>query len=289
MGVAKRDHIRMLLAVPRVARAWRGATGHDPDETDVVDLYAAFGDVQVTAITEHGGVIPGVPEAMDVLRARGIVVGSTTGYVRPAAEAAAALARGGRIGRLSPAQVRRGVVDLGRIWGGLRRVPVDDDLAADAAELALAHDLRGFDAVHLAAANVSADTFVAADRRLLIAARSEGLSVADVAAVHWQMFDRLDLIWLWEGIGQLPRSDRWQTQARSAVRDDLLTALAELTTAVIESADGSVEGWLEANERSIARANSMFTEIRRAETYDLTTLSVALRQLRNLALTTVNT
>jgi len=124
---------------------------------------------------------------------------------------------------------------------------------------------------------------------LVEVASAHGRQVADVAAVHWQMFDRLDLIWLWEGIGQLPRSDRWQTQARSAVRDDLLTALAELTTAVIESADGSVEGWLEANERSIARANSMFTEIRRAETYDLTTLSVALRQLRNLALTTVNT
>ena len=31
----------------------------------------------------------------------------------------------------------------------------------------------------------------------------------------------------------------------------------------------------------------MFTEIRRAERYDLTTLSVALRQLRNLALTSV--
>ena len=52
------------------------------------------------------------------------------------------------------------------------------------------------------------------------------------------MFDRLDLMWLWDGIGALPRSDRWQTQARSAVRDDLLTALAELTTTVIESADG---------------------------------------------------
>ena len=30
---------------------------------------------------------------------------------------------------------------------------------------------------------------------------------------------------------------------------------------------------------------AMFTEIRRAGTYDLTTLSVALRQLRNLGLT----
>jgi len=37
----------------------------------------------------------------------------------------------------------------------------------------------------------------------------------------------------------------------------------------------------------VGRAQAMFTEIRRGESYDLTTLSVALRQLRNLALTSV--
>ena len=37
----------------------------------------------------------------------------------------------------------------------------------------------------------------------------------------------------------------------------------------------------------MARAAAMFTEIRRAESFDLTALSVALRQLRNLALTSV--
>ena len=118
-------------------------------------------------------------------------------------------------------------------------------------------------------------------------AEAHGRDVADVAVVEWQMFDRLDLQWLWDGIGTLPRSDRWQTQARSALRDDMLTALAELTTTVLESADGDVERWLEANERSIARAHAMLREIRRAESYDLTTLSVALRQLRNLPLTSL--
>ena len=34
----------------------------------------------------------------------------------------------------------------------------------------------------------------------------------------------------------------------------------------------------------IARARTLFTEIRRVDSHDLTTLSVALRQLRNLAL-----
>ncbi|MGH9271749.1 MAG: NAD-glutamate dehydrogenase [Ilumatobacteraceae bacterium] len=114
-------------------------------------------------------------------------------------------------------------------------------------------------------------------------ADSHGRDVVDVARVQWGVFDRLDLSWLWDGIGTLPRSDRGQTQARSALRDDLLTALAELTAVVVETTDGDVDRWLELNQRAVARAGAMFTEIRRAEGYDLTTLSVALRQLRNLA------
>jgi glutamate dehydrogenase len=114
-------------------------------------------------------------------------------------------------------------------------------------------------------------------------ADAHGGDVVDMARVQWEVFDRIDLTWLWDGIGRLPRSDRWQTQARSALRDDLLTALAELTATIVETTDGDVPRWLQLNERAVARATSMFTEIRRAESYDLTTLSVALRQLRNLA------
>jgi glutamate dehydrogenase len=112
-------------------------------------------------------------------------------------------------------------------------------------------------------------------------------SPLELAAVQWELFDALDLMWLWEGIGSLPRSDRWQTQARSAVRDDLLSTLAELTSACVSSG-GSVEEWMATNARPVMRVGAMLTEIRRAESYDLTTLSVALRQLRNLALTSVS-
>ncbi len=116
-------------------------------------------------------------------------------------------------------------------------------------------------------------------------AATHQMALSSLARIEWSMFDRLDLSWLWDGIGALPRADRWQTQARSALRDDMLAALTELTTTVVDSAGGSVESWLDANERSVARAMAMFTEIRRAETFDMTNLSVALRQLRNLALT----
>jgi glutamate dehydrogenase len=112
-------------------------------------------------------------------------------------------------------------------------------------------------------------------------------TVTTVAAAYWSVFDHLDLMWLWEAIGGLPRSDRWQTQARSAMRDDLLTALSELASTVISTSGGSVPRWLAANERAISRATSMIKDIRRAERLDISTLSVALRQLRNLALTSV--
>ena len=151
-------------------------------------------------------------------------------------------------------------VEASRLTAG-----VPEDLAERAGVWPLLH--TGFDLVEVAGAH--------------------GRNVAEVAAVEWTIFDRLDLMWLWDGIGDLPRSDRWETQARSAVRDDLLTALTELTRTVIESAGGSVDRWVQANERSVARVLTMFTEIRRGESYDLTTLSVALRQLRNLALTSI--
>jgi glutamate dehydrogenase len=120
-----------------------------------------------------------------------------------------------------------------------------------------------------------------------MAARS-GSDVASVATAYWEMFEAVDVGWLWDAVGALPRSNRWQTQARSALRDDLLAALADLTDdAVGVGGVGSVEAWKVANERVLGRAAAMFTEIRRAESYDVTTLSVALRQLRNLVLTTV--
>jgi glutamate dehydrogenase len=118
-------------------------------------------------------------------------------------------------------------------------------------------------------------------------AHTEARNVADAATAYWATFSAFELGWLWDGVGNLPRSDRWQEQARSALRDDLLTVLADLTRQVMRSADGSPSAWIEANERAVGRALAMHTEIRRAESFDLTTLSVAIRQLRNLTITAV--
>jgi len=60
--------------------------------------------------------------------------------------------------------------------------------------------------------------------------------------------------------------------------------LADLTADALHV--GGVDRWVERNNRVVARTASMFMEIRRADAHDITTLTVALRQLHNLSLTT---
>ena len=155
--------------------------------------------------------------------------------------------------------------DVARIGNERAAAGVPAELAARSARWPWLH--TGFDIVEIA--------------------HTEARNVADAATAYWATFDAFELGWLWDGAGNLPRSDRWQEQARSALRDDLLTVLADLTRQVMRSADGSPSAWIEANERAVGRALAMHTEIRRAESFDLTTLSVAIRQLRNLTITAV--
>jgi glutamate dehydrogenase len=106
-----------------------------------------------------------------------------------------------------------------------------------------------------------------------------------VCEIYWHIFDRLDLMWVWDAVGALPRSDRWQTQARGALRDDLMSTLAELAASVLDGGGGAVDPWFAANERAVQRLTALLNEIRRTDSFDVSNLSVALRQLRNVALT----
>ena len=120
---------------------------------------------------------------------------------------------------------------------------------------------------------------------LIELARRHGRPVEEAATAYWALLEQLDVTWLWNAVGSLPRADRWQSHARAAVRDDLLAALAELADDVI-AVGGSVDKWAQANDRVVQRARNVFGDIRRNGEFNLTTLTVALRQLRNLVLST---
>ena len=96
-------------------------------------------------------------------------------------EARAALAHAHRLGRLTPRQHRAAVSELKARHDELDLVDIDDDLAHHAGDLTETHGLRGYDAVHLAAAmTIGAEetVLVSGDRFLLAAAAVVGLPTA---------------------------------------------------------------------------------------------------------------
>jgi glutamate dehydrogenase len=108
------------------------------------------------------------------------------------------------------------------------------------------------------------------------------IDVIDSAKCYWHVFDQLDLLWLWDQIGQLPRTTRWHNQARAALRDDLLLQMRSLTDSAL-SCSTTDRDWVDVHTKSLERICATFTEIRAQATYDVATLTVALHQLKSLA------
>jgi len=83
MGIYKKDHIRNILAIPKIVSEWRIKKGAPPNEADVEMLFEQFIPLQFEVLEACSGVIRGVPETVERLRSSGIKIGSTTGYTRP--------------------------------------------------------------------------------------------------------------------------------------------------------------------------------------------------------------
>jgi glutamate dehydrogenase len=112
--------------------------------------------------------------------------------------------------------------------------------------------------------------------------------VRRAAGVHLALDRRLELAWLRGRILELPRADIWQTLARAALRDDLYKKHRALTSAVLEASSTSIDdhaaidAWVQAGAATMERYLGMLGDIRSRDGTDLTTLSVAVRELANL-------
>lgn len=82
MGLPKKEHIRAILSSPAVDDVWRTRHGHAANDADVEELYHQFIPLQLACLAERSALIPGVLEAVQNFRKRGLKIGSTTGYTR---------------------------------------------------------------------------------------------------------------------------------------------------------------------------------------------------------------
>jgi glutamate dehydrogenase len=93
-----------------------------------------------------------------------------------------------------------------------------------------------------------------------------------------------------ERIGALPGDDHWQLLARGAMLDDLSGLQRTLTGQVLAGGaettapSALLAAWQDGNRRAIDRAARVLAELRSVQAPDAAMLSVALRELRNLAM-----
>lgn len=138
MGTAKRDHVVSMLSEPEPGAAWIAAKGGAWTETDVDALMVALEPAMQRKAEATAQLIPGAAEAIALLKARDIGIGSTTGYTRTMMEGILALAAGQgyapqavvcagetREGRPAPLMIWKALIELGA-WPTDRTVVVDD-------------------------------------------------------------------------------------------------------------------------------------------------------------------
>lgn len=141
MGLPKWDHIKALLTQPEISARWQAAHGRAPSDREVDRVFEVFVPLNAAIVADFADVIPGVLETIAALRARGLRIGSTTGYTRDimerllpkAAEQGLApdnLVCAGDVpsGRPAPHMMYKCFLDLD-VWPASAVVKVDDTAA----------------------------------------------------------------------------------------------------------------------------------------------------------------
>jgi glutamate dehydrogenase len=129
-------------------------------------------------------------------------------------------------------------------------------------------------------------TFSALD--IVEVAGATGAPLEEVAAVYHALGARLRLQRLRDEITALPRDNRWQTLARAALRDELYDVHSALTREALQTGppdldpEARADAWHASSRAGVDRALQVLADIETGGLASLETLSVALREVRNL-------
>ena len=179
---------------------------------------------------------------------------------------------------------RSGVTRVGELLDGLlsaaERIAVDERAAewiSDGSPVELAGRVAALDLLP-AALDIT---------RLTILGQTDA-NVDATARVYFTLDERLGLGTLRDRIVALPRNDRWDALARSALRDDLAGEHSALTAAVLATTTTSehydqYEAWSVLHASAIGQHLTTMREVEEGGPSTIASLSVVLRGLRSLA------
>jgi glutamate dehydrogenase len=123
------------------------------------------------------------------------------------------------------------------------------------------------------------------------AAEGHKTDITTIAALHFMLIDRLDLIWFREQINAYPITNHWAVLARAAFKADLDSLLRAITVSAIAGhtknldIEQQLSRWFTKNAEQVARWESMVADLRSSTTNEFSMLTVAMRELVDLART----
>jgi len=142
---------------------------------------------------------------------------------------------------------------------------------------------------------VSGTDYLYASLGIIEAQEASGMPLKTVANLYFELGESLDLNWFAEAIADLKPASHWQALARESFREDLDWQQRALTIGVLRLAEkpedvpARVESWLVDNAPMIERWKSMLAEIKTVREPEYAMFSVALRELLDLAQSTMHT
>ncbi|MGP1676726.1 MAG: NAD-glutamate dehydrogenase [Burkholderiales bacterium] len=116
-----------------------------------------------------------------------------------------------------------------------------------------------------------------------------GRDVESVAQAYFALGGRLEFPWLRAKVASLPSASHWQALAKAALRDDLAAMQRQLSadalrgTAGTGGAQQAIAAWEEGNRPLLERLRQVHADLRTHKTLDLAMISVAMKELRNIA------
>ncbi len=145
------------------------------------------------------------------------------------------------------------------------------------------------------AATIAGASHLYAALGIIEAQESSGEALDRVAKVYYALGSRLDLTWFGQQINTLTPLTHWQALAREAFREDLDWQQRAITVGLLnlqnapKDIDKRIDLWLEQHADLIQRWRQTLTEFKATEDAEFAMYAVALRELLDLAQSTVHT
>jgi NAD-specific glutamate dehydrogenase len=117
-------------------------------------------------------------------------------------------------------------------------------------------------------------------------ASQQKLPVEHVMGVHFGIGRVLHVDWLRRQIETLSTSGSWEAHARGHLRNDLITQHRHITRKFLswqqQTPELTIDSWQEHHSERIGRIQSMFADMRKQDSMDIASMTVAVRSLEQL-------